>query len=510
MSHTQPAPDSTHNLSRDKISMQPAQQQPHRLASLNSNSLGPYRSMMTSHASRLGGGALGGQATLPLNRGANANPTSGDAPTGAGIPKPSAAPPGHGGAAGPSTGAAQPLYRSADAAPAVKRTRKRKAQDRNLHPRVEHFVPESKVYNQLLEYEKRLDTIIDTRKAEIQEAIQAPERVSKRLRVYLHNTYENQATSENRREDEPPCWSLKISGRVVDTGWEGVGKDGERSGRDDNPSFSTFLKRLHVQLDPELYPGDKEKVTWEKSRGDEGRDTFEVRRIGDKDVKVKVALELDSQVPKYTLSPAMASLLGLETATRARILNSLWAYIFVNKLQVPDDPATIECNEKFKNLFGGAQTISISTLSQRLGPHLAPCEAIHLDHTVKVSGVNPSHPTAYDIDVELPSTPNVEHLASFLERINKDKDIAGLDHKISAAIKKIDEHRRRRAFFLGFGHSPVDFINSVLVSQSKDLRDARASGGQDFEVERRTDIFKGAWVEDAVVKYLQRRLAGGN
>lgn len=43
------------------------------------------------------------------------------------------------------------------------------------------------------------------------------------------------------------------------------------------------------------------------------------------------------------------------------------------------------------------------------------------------------------------------------------------DGRISKSITKINEHRRRRAFFLGFSQSPVDFINAVIASQVRVL-----------------------------------------
>lgn len=395
-----------------------------------------------------------------------------------------------------------PLYRSADAAPAIKRSRKRRAVERGLNPRLENVVPESKVYSQLVDCERRVDSLLDARRSDVQEALQAPERARKRLRVYLHSSYANQGEGGV----EAGCWVLRISGRLLEYGVEGGGKlPGRRR------AFSTFVKRLDVQLDPDVYPGTAGRVRWEKGNGGgEGKDSFEIRRVGNRAVKAVVKIELDDQVPKYRLMSGLAAVLGVETATRAHILSSLWIYITVNKLQMAGDASTIVCDEALRTIFGGVQSVPIASLSQRLGELLSPCDAVTLEYTVQVSGHNPSHPAAYDVDVELPVTPNLEKLAGYLEKISKEKDIAALNQKISMAVQKIDEHRRRRAFFMGFAHSPVDFINAILVSQSKDLRDARASGGQDFEVDRRTDVFKGRWVEDAVVKYLQRRLAGGH
>jgi hypothetical protein len=39
------------------------------------------------------------------------------------------------------------------------------------------------------------------------------------------------------------------------------------------------------------------------------------------------------------------------------------------------------------------------------------------------------------------------------------------EQKIGALVYKLNEHKRRRNFFLGFSTSPVDFINAIIASQ---------------------------------------------
>ena len=115
--------------------------------------------------------------------------------------------------------------------------------------------------------------------------------------------------------------------------------------------------------------------------------------------------------------------------------------------------------------------------------------------------------------------------------------------QISNLIKTAKEHMRRRDFLLGFGSSPVDFINGLIASQARDLRAMQKAGTQPTPLAlRRTHFFEGKyvsipakrngkassntqlicvsqaradrdsvrrWVEDAVLRYLHRRLAAG-
>lgn len=82
-----------------------------------------------------------------------------------------------------------------------------------------------------------------------------------------------------------------------------------------------------------------------------------------------------------------------------------------------------------------------------------------------------------------------------------------LEQRIVAAVRKVHEHKRRRAFFLGFSQSPVDFINALVASQGRDLRVMKTETGAEYEAMRRSDLFQGKWVEDAVLRHLHSRLA---
>lgn len=432
-----------------------------------------------------------------------------------------------GGTHGTGPSSAGMVYRSAEAAPAAKRGRKRKVQDRNLPQNVRNFIPESAIYNQLLEQEQRLDRMMDSRRAEVREAMDQPETVPKRLRVYLYNTHANQPHDENRSSREPPSWVLKVFGRVVDPG-DGVRRPDPRTSevqgpsggihtvagrshgrRDRFPPFTHFVRRMEVQLDPEQYP-DNGFVVWDKQHARRGieKDSFELRRLGDKEVDVKIRLLMDFQPPRFKVKAELGNILGMASGTRTRLISMLLTYIRANMLQKADDPSVVVCNDQLRRVFN-EDTIMISGLSQRLNYFLSPLDPVVLEYRTKLDGPNCTHPVAYDIDIDVPINTELQKVTSILEKCSKDKEIDHHNQKILATVRKINEHRRRRAFFLGFSHSPVDFINALVASQARDLRVATHSGGQDYEAERRTDFFKGKWVEDAVMRYLQKRMASG-
>lgn len=74
-------------------------------------------------------------------------------------------------------------------------------------------------------------------------------------------------------------------------------------------------------------------------------------------------------------------------------------------------------------------------------------------------------------------------------------------------IKAIREHIRRRAFLLGFSCDPVGAINAFIAAQAWELRSLEGAAGP--QALTRSQLFHGKWVEDAVVRYLHRRVAAG-
>jgi SWI/SNF-related matrix-associated actin-dependent regulator of chromatin subfamily D len=104
----------------------------------------------------------------------------------------------------------------------------------------------------------------------------------------------------------------------------------------------------------------------------------------------------------------------------------------------------------------------------------------------------PASNACYDLSVNVPA-PLLKEMSAFLMNIEKHRDIDLYDDLITSSIRKINEHRRRRAFFLGFSHSPVDFINGLIASQSRDLKSAVGNASRNAEKERRSDFYNQPW-----------------
>ncbi|KAK4710574.1 hypothetical protein R3W88_005087 [Solanum pinnatisectum] len=391
---------------------------------------------------------------------------------------------------------------------AAARRKKQKLPEKHMHEKVAAILPESSLYTQLLEFESRVDSALTRKKVDIQESLKNPPTIQKTLRIYVFNSFANQVRSIPKKPNaEPPTWTLKIVGRILEEGMDPDQAAMFQKTSSMYPKFSTFFKRVTISLDQKLYP-DNHIIIWDSARSPAPQDGFEVKRKGEQEFTANLRLELNYMPEKYKLSPALTEVLGIEVETRARIISSIWHYVKARKLQNPDDPSYFNCDPPLLKVFGEGK-VKFNTVTQKITPHLSPPQPIHLEHRIKLSGNNPVGTACYDVLVDVPF-PIQRELNALLANTEKTKEIETCDEAICSAIRKIHEHRRRRAFFLGFSQSPVEFINALLESQSKDLKVVSGEPSRNVEKERRSQFYSQPWVEDAVIRYLNRKPAASD
>uniref|UniRef100_A0A1D1Y2S5 SWI/SNF complex component SNF12 n=1 Tax=Anthurium amnicola TaxID=1678845 RepID=A0A1D1Y2S5_9ARAE len=400
-----------------------------------------------------------------------------------------------------------PAFKTAELTPAARR-KKQKLPEKQLPDRVAALLPESALYTHLLEFEARVDAALARKKVDIQEALKNPSCIQKTLRIYVFNTFANQTrTIPEPKNAEPPSWSLKIIGRILEDGVDPDPSGGLPKLNPIYPKFSSFFKRVTITLDPNLYP-ENPTIVWENSRSSAPQEGFEIKRKGDKEFTASIRLEINHTPEKFKLSPALMEVLGIEVDTRARVVSGIWHYVKARKLQNPSDPSFFACDPPLKKVFG-EDKIKFALVSQKISQHLSPPQPIHLEHKIRLSGNGAIGNACYDVLVDVPF-PLQKEMSAFLANTEKHKEIEACDEVICASIKKIHEHRRRRAFFLGFSQSPVEFINALIASQSRDLKLVAGEASRNAEKERRSDFYNQPWVEDAVIRYLNRKPATGN
>lgn len=386
---------------------------------------------------------------------------------------------------------------------AAARKKKQKLPEKQLQERVAAILPESALYTQLLEFESRVDAALARKKIDIQEAVKNPPCIQKTLRIYVFNMFANQVrTIPKKPNAEPPTWTLKIIGRILEDGMDPDQAAMFQKTSSMYPKFSTFFKRVNISLDQKLFP-DNNTIVWDNARSAGPHEGFEVKRRGDQEFTVNIWLEMNYMPEKYKLSPQLMEVLGIEVDTRARVISAIWHYVKARKLQCQDDPSFFNCDPPLQKVFGEGK-IKFSAVTQKISPHLSPPQPIHLEHRIKLSGNNPAGTACYDVLVDVPF-PIQRELNALLANAERTKEIDACEEAICAAIRKIHEHRRRRAFFLGFSQSPVEFTNALIDSQNKDLKLLSGEASRSAEKERRSDFYNQPWVEDAVIRYLNRK-----
>ncbi|KAI4336310.1 hypothetical protein L6164_014849 [Bauhinia variegata] len=386
------------------------------------------------------------------------------------------------------------------------RRKKRKLLEKQIPEKMAALLPESVLYTQLLEFEGQIDAALSRKKIDIQESVKNPPSAQKTLRVYVYNTFSNQTQTESERKDgEEPSWSLKLTGRILEDGKDPVVAGISKKSSHLYPKFSSFFKKITIYLDQSLYP-DNHVILWDSARSPIQQDGFELKRKGDREFNAVVRIEMKYATEKFIVSAQLSKVLGIEVETRPRIIAALWHYIKSRKLQSPNDPSFFICDPPLQRAFG-EEKIKFSMVSQKVSQHLSQPQPIHFEHKIKLSGNCPAGTACYDVLVDVPLTPQKD-ISAFLTSTERHKDIDACDEVISTAIKKIHEHRRRRAFFLGFSQSPAEFINILIASQSKDLKLVAGDASHTAEKERHSEFYTQPWLEDAVIRYLNRKTAG--
>ncbi|KAI7844319.1 hypothetical protein COHA_002117 [Chlorella ohadii] len=310
-------------------------------------------------------------------------------------------------AAAPAAPAATPAVQAVPAIPARKpgAGKKRKA-DGRLAERGDLLIPDSQLFTQLQDAERRVDMLISRKKHELQEmyasfrrgppgSAQAAGSARKKLRVYIRSEHYHQQNAADAAE--PPSWTLFMSGRLL-------GKASEaEEGHHHKHHFTHYVKRVEIQLDPAQYPGDTGYSKWEKPRHErEQREAVTMSRLGSAPVEVTIKIELDHQPSQWRLSPALAGALGIKGHHSVPfVMQMLWGYIKAKQLYEPSDKGavSIRCDGPLREVFQ-ADTVELSKMSEALKPHLSPPEPVTLRYTIRPDGPPTAHPDCYDFEVE--------------------------------------------------------------------------------------------------------------
>ncbi|ORZ02526.1 SWI/SNF and RSC complex subunit Ssr3 [Syncephalastrum racemosum] len=420
-------------------------------------------------------------------------------------PPPPAPPPAQAGAIPPQQLPNQPMQyrkRPSEADSLSKHIKKKRPTDRNMPPKIEAFVPESKLYTELTEFEKKLDATIMRKRLDIQEALGKPTKTRRTLRIFVSNTAADQTAQNGDDENafdlnsgNAPSWTLKIEGRLLDPPIPTKKAQPVQK-------FTSFFRSILVEMDrdPKMYRDGSNVVEWHKQANAPEYDGVEINRRGDTNVKVRIVLDPEYIPQKYKLNPALADLLDMKLETKPQIIMGLWNYVKNNKLQDAEDKRLIRCDPRLQQLFGVPQ-IHFAQLPDLINHHLSRPDPIVINYTIRVDKEFHQSAQAYDLDVELDSVVRTKMMQT-VAATQTQKEIMQLDDKIVQCVQSINNSKIKRDFLMQFAQHPVEFINKWIASQARDLEVILGETKVNLEEMRQTDFYKQPWVKEAVFHYL--------
>ncbi|ORE10749.1 Yip1-domain-containing protein [Rhizopus microsporus var. microsporus] len=381
--------------------------------------------------------------------------------------------------------------------------KKKRPVDRNIPPKIEAYVPESRLYEELCQFERNMDTAIMRKRLEIQEALGKPNKVKRTMRIFISNTAADQLHQEEEEEEvdgqvfeinseNEPSWTLKIEGRLLDPLIPTKKAQPVQK-------FTSFFKSIIVELDPEKYP-EGNLIEWRKQPSSVESDGIEVKRKGDTNVNVRIILVPDYTPQKFKLTPALSELTGLKLATKSHIVSELWNYIKLHNCQDAKDKRIIHCDRKMQAIFNATQ-LQFHEIPELIQRQVTQPDPIVLEYTIRVDKRFNMSSKAYDVDVELDSVLK-QKMMNVVAASQVQKDILSLDDKIVQCVQSINNSKMKRDFLMQFSSHPIEFINKWIHSQARDIEAVLGETKVNLEDVRQTEFYKQPWVKEAVFHYL--------
>ncbi|CAF3530384.1 unnamed protein product [Rotaria socialis] len=382
----------------------------------------------------------------------------------------------------------------------IRQQKKRKRlTEKVIHKQIRSLVPESQAYIELLRLEQKLDNVLLKKRLDLQEVLKRPQKAKKKLRIFISHQYPVRMDTDpmSMDDDQAQYWEMRVEGRLLDDP-NATKVDQGKSKR----KFSSFFRSLVIELDKDLYGPDNHLVEWHRTNATAETDGFQVRRLGDQNVKCTILMILDHSPPQYRLDARLARLLSINNGTRQTIIQALWQYIKTHKLQDPEEREFIHCDAQLQSIFECTR-IRFPDLPGKLNKLILPSEPIIINHTICLGADQKKH-ACYDIDVEVDDQVR-DSMRTFLTPQNT-HELEELDRKVLQHIDSINQLKQSREFYLSFADDPQGFICKWLASQSRDVKMLTDSPIGNTEEERRADYYMEQWSYEAVSRYFYNKV----
>eukprot|EP00301_Raphidiophrys_heterophryoidea_P019422 c435_g1_i1.p1 GENE.c435_g1_i1~~c435_g1_i1.p1 ORF type:complete len:378 (-),score=116.07 c435_g1_i1:73-1206(-) len=301
-------------------------------------------------------------------------------------------------------------------------------------------------------------------------------------------------------DDEPASWTLRVQGKLLpDPSDEPL--RGTRAHPD--TKFSQCIDRAVVELDRVMYT-DFNVIEWraqphDDSLEDKCVDGIELKRIGSAECRIKVFLYPAANKNHFRVLPPLSSLLGVERATRPQLLTMLWTYIQAHDLlDLRGGGETVVNNSELSHVFSTPR-MDLSSLANRISPFMSPLGPIELSHTIKLNGDVEDNEACYDITLEVDDG---RALASNALPTLNTHQVATWNSEIDKNMRRLQEHKDKRDFMMGFSYAPLDFMTSLITSQAKEIMVRTNNELRGVEEKLYHQTFYQPFIHEAVLKHL--------
>lgn len=385
-------------------------------------------------------------------------------------------------------------------------------------------------YRELREVERTLDSTMMRKKLEVSDSMHhSRARRFGTMRIWISNTVENQPWQSSGMDTEVfdfdsgtnATYKVMIQGRLLEEDSDSGLLDEDEDEDENDPDamkeegaesktatsaskpkvFSQFFSSITIDFDraKSLQPDNFTQIEWKRPEGannpkENNFSELVFERKGDENINITINLQRLNHPERYRLSKPLAELLDTDEEDRAGVMMGIWEYARSQHLQQDDDERKFACDAKLKALFG-QDVFYFPHVPQLLKPHLTTLPPVQLAYTIRVdkdyispssdSGIPPSRPTVYDIQVTLddPLQPLVQSLLRPKNAADTLQQIKDIDDQIVLLMGAIGQSKAKHAFFTSMAKDPVAFVKRWLSSQKRDLEvllgEASRGGGED-------------------------------
>jgi len=324
----------------------------------------------------------------------------------------------------------------------------------------DELLPADSQFFQLQSLEREVDARILAKQLQIADASFKTSRVKRNLKLFISNGVEEVRLDSG---EAALSWILRIEGKLETYG---------RHGRLANRKLSHYFTSVLVEF--EQRAGEPEVVEW-NSTGKVGEsDGFELRRQGlPASKQVRLVLRLANVPERYKLSPGLATVLALATASRPECVLALWQYIKLHKLQESDEKKQVLNDKALTSLFG-VEKMSFSELPDVIQPHLLPLDPIEILYELDLEQTGSSL-LVQDVEVEV-EDPNRTRPPPSATIAALQRELGMLEQRLAECVGALRTACSTVRVLEAFAGDPVGCAGQLVARQTADLETVVGQG----------------------------------